>query len=113
MSLSILNRKKFPQCNVNNRIRKTSVLGVRLSVPKGAVALLIVFVAAGIVITVALPNLGRDSAGIVAIGEDVEFRIENIQNDTNQIEPPYFTGEGLKNCNAENTTCTVETDRFG
>ena len=42
------------------------MLGVRFNVPKGAVALLIVLVAAGIVITVALPNLGRDSEGIGA-----------------------------------------------
>ena len=46
------------------------MLGVRLNVPKGAVALLIVLVAAGIVITVALPNLGRDSEGIGATGEE-------------------------------------------
>lgn len=46
------------------------MLGVRLSVPKGAVALLIVFVAAGIVITVALPNLGRESAGIGAMWDE-------------------------------------------
>jgi hypothetical protein len=57
---------EFHQCKVKYSSKKTRVLGVRLSVPKGAVV--IVFVLVGIVMMVALANLGRDSAGKDVMG---------------------------------------------